>query len=101
MARTRDRTHSALYYPLIEVEDPGWLLSAALFWETLSTITPDTDDPYHCRASRVFADEGVLIPHRVTPKASEVKRVATRIAPILSNPTFSLIDQDHWSMQQV
>jgi hypothetical protein len=34
----------ALYYPWIDIRDESWLKSAALYWETIRTIVPESVD---------------------------------------------------------
>lgn len=44
---------SALYYPTIDIHNEAWLKSAALFWDRLETIVPESEEnPYRRRSTR-------------------------------------------------
>lgn len=93
--------YRALYYPYIEVKDESWLLSAALFWDEVSTITPNTENPYKLSVSKELADEGVLIPFRARDNRNEVARISEQISGLLGNPAFlSVFGEGNWAVQQ-
>jgi len=95
------KTYRALYYPFIEVNDPGWLFSSALFWEEISTITPDVDQPYQGVVSRELYEASVLTPYRSNPQREEIVSISEQISEFIKNPYFeSLIGRDHWSIHQ-
>lgn len=64
----------ALYYPTIDIKNDGWLKSAALFWDSIETIVPESrsENPYHNNTARAFYDSGILRPHIVNPWADDV-----------------------------
>jgi hypothetical protein len=63
----------ALYYPFIDVNDPGWLKSACLFWDEVSTIVPTGyGDYYTSDDASALATEGWLTPLAVKSRDSEV-----------------------------
>ena len=65
---------SALYYPTIDIHNEVWLKSAALFWDRIKTIVPESEEnPYRRRSTRYLQDEGILFAHRVNPYSEEVK----------------------------
>ena len=69
-------TH-ALHYPWIDIRDPGWLKSAALYWDRISTIVPrSVENPYSSIEARVLQDEGVLTPLVVEPDMVEVDQAS-------------------------
>lgn len=102
MARRKKEPEArALYYPFIEVSDLAWLYSAALFWDEISTITPDVPEPYEHRASRTLADAGLLLPYRSTPNRREIVNISERIAGLIGNATFaSVLGEDSWLVHQ-
>ena len=63
----------ALYYPTIDIHNDAWLKSAALFWDRIETIVPESEErPYRRRSTRLLQDEGILFAHRVNPYSEEV-----------------------------
>ena len=95
-----NKKHRALYYPFIEVRDPTWLLGATLFWDEISTITPNVAHPYTSRVSHELYEEGVLKPYRSNPQRREIVSISEKISEFITNPHFkSLIGLDHWSVQ--
>ena len=64
---------TALYYPTIDIKNDSWLKSAALFWDRIETIVPESEEhPYHRRSTMMLQDEHILFPHRVNPFCEEV-----------------------------
>ena len=56
----------ALFYPKIDIEDEGWLKSAILLWDNISTIVPQSMDmPYKNECSRIMAEAKILHPYRI------------------------------------
>jgi hypothetical protein len=53
---------AVLYYPWMQVRDPGWLRSAVLFWDTVFTMVPNGFDAGVADDERALADEGWLQP---------------------------------------
>jgi len=91
----------ALYYPRIEVSDSSWLLSGALLWERLRTITPDIPTPYTGRASLELMDAGILVPERVSPQSPPAIAIAERIEDLLTSPHVgSVVGNNSWLVRQ-
>jgi len=54
---------NALYYPTIDIQDSDWLKTAALFWDSISTIVPASErEPYKSRDTQYLAAEDFLRP---------------------------------------
>lgn len=70
------RFKNALYYPFIEIRSERWLKTAALYWDTVSTIVPEGIRPYTSEAASVFHAAGILEPVVVAPDVDEVEGVA-------------------------
>ncbi len=83
---------SALYYPTIDIED-GWAKSAALFWDNIQTIVPDSMRvPYDGRVTQILFDEGILTPHFVNPDYHIVNSLAKDVNNFLeTNEGFDLL----------
>ena len=46
---------SALYYPTIDIHNERWLKSAALFWDRIETIVPESEEqPYRRRSTIIL-----------------------------------------------
>lgn len=71
----------ALYYPTIDIKNEWWLKSAALFWDSIETIVPESrsKNPYHNITARAFYDNGILKPHIVNPWADDVAELENDI----------------------
>lgn len=51
----------ALYYPYIDIEDPGLIKTAALYWDELRTIVPESvSEPYQLPVSKEAVAYGFL-----------------------------------------
>lgn len=58
----------ALYYPTIDIANGDWAKSAALFWDNIQTIVPESiSNPYQGQVTKVLQGEGLLTPHVVNP----------------------------------
>ncbi len=91
----------ALYYPRIEIEDSSWLLSAALLWDSIRTITPDIPVPYCRPVSLELQDEGILIPERVSPQSPPALDIAERILDLITSPyAASIVGENSWLIHQ-
>lgn len=73
----------ALYYPFIEIPDETWLRTAALYWNTISTIVPESVTPYRIGDAKPLSDAGVLQPLVVHPGMPEVGEVAEEVLDYL------------------
>lgn len=77
----------ALYYPHIEISDDRWLKSAALFWNTIETIVPESMDcPYRRRTTRTLEEERVLVAHRVNPFSEDVRGIELDVVKYMKTP---------------
>jgi hypothetical protein len=77
----------ALYYPWIDIRDESWLKSAALYWETIRTIVPESvDRPYSTRTALELQDAEVLVPLRVHSSMSEIESLTSEILDYLNTP---------------
>jgi hypothetical protein len=83
----------ALYYPTIDISNDGWAKSAALFWDGIQTIVPQSfNDPYKNRLSKTLQDEGILTPLRVNPDMELVESLSHDVAKYLqTNEGFGLL----------
>jgi hypothetical protein len=78
---------SALYYPYIDVRNERWLRSAALFWDSISTIVPEHhQEPYSSEFARELNDEGVLNPVRVSSDMEEIESLTDSVLDFLTDP---------------
>lgn len=54
---------NALYYPTIDIQNTNWLKTAILFWDSISTIVPESlNQPYKRPDTQYLADIGFLRP---------------------------------------
>ncbi|HOZ48629.1 MAG TPA: DUF6236 family protein [Candidatus Hydrogenedentes bacterium] len=91
----------ALYYPRIEVSDSSWLLSAALLWDRIRTITPDIPIPYSEPVSLELLGEGILVPERVSPQSPPALSIVERIEDLLASPyAKTVVGDDSWLVRQ-
>lgn len=78
---------SALYYPYIDIKNERWLRSAALCWDSIRTIVPDSyRDPYSNDFARALCDEGVLEPVRVSSDMEEIEQLTEKVLDFLTDP---------------
>lgn len=67
----------ALYYPTIDIGSWDWAKSAALFWDTIQTIVPQSmNEPYTSNVTKAMHDEGVLVPLNVSPEMGLINELA-------------------------
>ena len=67
---------SALYYPTIDIHNERWLKSAALFWDKIETIVPESEErPYRRRSTRVLQENDILFAHKVNPFSDDVRGI--------------------------
>jgi len=67
----------ALYYPTIDIGNWDWAKSAALFWDNIQTIVPESiSNPYESRVTKILHDEGILTPNIVNPDHRIVRDLA-------------------------
>lgn len=76
-----------MYYPTIDIHNEAWLKSAALFWDRLETIVPESEEnPYRRRSTRYLQDEGILFAHRVNPFSEEVIGLEQDVIKYIDTP---------------
>jgi Family of unknown function (DUF6236) len=86
---------SALYYPYIDIQNERWLRSAALFWDSIRSIVPDSvRDPYSSDFARELSDEGALEPIRVMSDMDEVDSLTDTVLDFLNDPTAAAVMLD-------
>lgn len=74
----------ALYYPTIDIANWDWAKSAALFWDNIQTIVPESiKTPYEGRVTKILHDEGLLTPHIVNPDYHIIQDLAGDINKFL------------------
>lgn len=79
-------THS-LYYPWIDIRNTGWLKSAAVYWDRISTIVPaGIDTPYQSADAQAFQYEGILQPLVVQPEMPEVRQTSNEFRTHTQTP---------------
>lgn len=77
----------ALFYPKIDIEDEGWLKSAILLWDNISTIVPQSMDmPYKNECSRIMAEAKILHPYRVNPYSESIIGLGNVVRRYLNSP---------------
>jgi hypothetical protein len=83
---------SALYYPYIDIRNERWLRTAALFWDSIRTIVPDSiRDPYSTDFARELGDAGVLEPIRVMSDMEEVESLTDTVLDYLTDPAAAAV----------
>lgn len=80
---------NALYYPSIDIRDTNWLKTAVLFWDSISTIVPESvATPYNQPDTQYLADIGFLRPLRVNSNDRSVTAIEKDIIRLLLSPEF-------------
>ena len=78
---------NALYYPTIDISNTGWLKTTALFWDSISTIVPESlDATYRERDTQYLSDIGFLRPLYVNSNDEAVVGIESDILSLLSSP---------------
>jgi len=79
----------ALYYPNIDIENSDWLKTAVLFWDSISTIVPESmRSPYQYRDTEYLADIGFLQPINVHSEDESVVGIENEIIEAIHTPEF-------------
>ena len=77
---------NALYYPDIDIQNMDWLKTSILFWDSISTIVPESlENPYKQRDTQYLSDIGFLRPLIVHPNDRSIKEIEQDIFFILQN----------------
>lgn len=80
---------NALYYPTIDIQDLNWLKTALLFWDSISTIVPESlDEPYKHDDTKYLAEIGFLKPIRVNSSDNSVIGIEDDIINLMSSSEF-------------
>ena len=81
---------NALYYPTIEIRNRTWLKTAMFFWDSISTIVPESIvQPYRQRSTQYLADIGFLRPIFVNSDDKSVVGIEEDILELMSSSEFS------------
>jgi len=79
----------ALYYPHIDIENSDWLKTAVLFWDSISTIVPESvRNPYKHRDSEYLASIDFLRPIHVNSDDEAVVGIEDDIFNTMFTPSF-------------
>jgi len=79
----------ALYYPHIDIENSDWLKTAVLFWDSISTIVPESvRNPYQHNDSEYLASIDFLRPIRVNSNDEAVVGIEDDIIRTMFTPSF-------------
>lgn len=80
---------NALYYPDIDIQNMDWLKTSILFWDSISTIVPESlENPYKQRDTQYLSDIGFLRPLIVHPNDRSIKEIEQDILDILYSSEF-------------
>lgn len=80
---------NALYYPNIDIQNINWLKTNILFWDSISTIVPESlREPYKQRDTQYLYDIGFLQPLYVHSNDRSVVGIEKDILNILYSPEF-------------
>lgn len=80
---------NALYYPTIDVRDTNWLKTAILFWDSISTIVPESlTYPYEQPETQYLADIGFLRPLYVNSDDKSVVGIEEDIIDLMCSTEF-------------
>lgn len=78
---------NALYYPTIDISNTEWLKTTALFWDSISTIVPESlDNPYRENDTKYLSDIGFLKPLIINSNDNNVIDIGDEILKLLSSP---------------
>lgn len=80
---------NALYYPTIDILNTNWLKTAILFWDSISTIVPESlNQPYEQLDTQYLADIGFLRPLYVNSDNKSVIAIEDDIINLMHSPEF-------------
>ena len=78
---------NALYYPTIDISNTEWLKTTALFWDSISTIVPESlDNPYQENDTKYLSDIGFLKSLRINSEDYDVIDIGDDIVKLLTSP---------------
>lgn len=76
----------SLYYPWIDIRDESWLKTAALYWDHVQTIVPDSiEDPYSSATAIALQDAGILSPFRVRSSHEDIEELVPDVIRYLKS----------------
>lgn len=76
----------SLYYPWIDIKDESWLKTAALYWDTIQSIVPESiEHPYSSDTAVQLQDESILSPLRVHSYLDEIEGLAKDVVEYLDS----------------
>lgn len=76
----------SLYYPWIDIQDDKWLKSAALYWEEIQTIVPETiDNPYSTNTAQYLEENEILTPLRVHSDMDGIEELTQDVVKYLKS----------------
>jgi hypothetical protein len=76
----------SLYYPWIDISDEAWLKTAALYWDHIQTIVPQSlRAPYKSQTALELQDANVLSPLRVTPDLEDIEELIPKVLAFLNS----------------
>ena len=82
---------TALYYPHIDIDDPTWLRSAILFWDSLQTIAPRAvRQPYQNKDTDILWREGFLEPLRCDLHPDLLDVLGRRVVALMDQEVYDL-----------
>jgi len=85
----RSAFSNALYYPTIDIQNTDWLKTAVLFWDSISTIVPESiRNPYREYDTQYLADSGLLHPLIVNSKDKSVVGIEDDILELMFSTEF-------------
>lgn len=80
---------NALYYPSIDIRNSDWLKTALLFWDSISTIVPESySQPYRQHDTQFLADIGYLRPLIINSHNRSVVKIEDEIIDLMLSPEF-------------
>ena len=80
---------NALYYPTIDIQNTDWLKTAVLFWDSISTIVPESvKKPYREYDTQYLADIEFLRPLIVNSDDKSVIGIEDDILELMYSPEF-------------
>jgi hypothetical protein len=84
----------ALYYPHIDIDDPKWLRSAILFWDSLQTIVPlAVEQPYKNKDTKILWQEGFLKPLRCDLHPDLLDTLGRRVIALMNQDGLEFINR--------
>lgn len=76
----------SLYYPWIDIKDESWLKTAALYWDTIQSIVPESiEHPYTTDTAMKLQDESILSPLRVHSYLDEIEDLSKDVLEYLDS----------------